>query len=246
MESLPRHILRAIRDNLRLLALLAAAMAAIDIFIGQTSQGSSFAIQCILVYTLHRQILFGMPINWLGQVRPPAGVALPKERMGRFVLISLLFTAVAVLPPLIAAFMLIPNGPDAVAIRLGTTVLGGVTLMWLLLSAAGTILLATASALPLSPGRAWQAGRKTGLRVAMQLLLFPGLYTLLLIAVNIFVLGPLLPQNMEKAASYGYSAAFVFMGSLSSVMTVVILVRAFQRAYPKDQMPDVDAAPVPL
>ncbi len=160
----------------------------------------------------------------------------PKDCTLRFFLVSLVFSVLVAVPALFIAYfwatrdpMLMTTGP-----LLGLMTTLGAVLLWIVLSAIGTALPAAASGLPFSVGRAFQAGRKTGLRVAMQLILFPGLTWVTVISLVIFTNRYFREGPGSPLGTFVFEVVFGALIMIPSVMTVVILVRAFKVAYPKE------------
>jgi hypothetical protein len=172
MQSITRDIVKAIRNNFSLLLIFAAMVTALPLILPSKSlgSGSGFAVSTILLYFLHRQVLFDLPAN-------PLGVDMPAESLGRFFMVSLLFTLLFALPAGYVGYKwsMLARGRLDEEQFIGMMIIVCAVLLWILLSAFGTALPAAANKLPFSPSRAFQAGRKTGLRVAMQLVLFPGM-----------------------------------------------------------------------
>jgi hypothetical protein len=122
----------------------------------------------------------------------------------------------------------------ATGLLLGMMILVSMILLWIALSAIGTVLPAAASGLPFSIGRALRAGRKTGLLVAMQLVLFPGLTWGVVMGLLVLANRTFRIDQQTPLMSWLSDVVLLTMSTIPSVMTVVILVRAFKRAYPQD------------
>lgn len=236
MQSIIGDMVKALKSNFLLLLLFSALLTALSLLLPSKTNnlGSSLVTSSILIYFLHRQVLFGLHIKAFGKSVPPQGVVVPKDSTGRFILVSVFFTLIVAVPAGFVAYKwaTLQQGQFAKDQFTGMLLIIGVVLLWIALSAIGTALPAAASRLPFSISRAWQAGRKIGLRVALQLVLFPGLTWLALLAFALFCGWAIGPRLQTPPISY---AAEIFFGALfmiPSVMTVVILVRAFKTAYP--------------
>jgi hypothetical protein len=236
MQSITSDMVKAIKANFPMLLIFAAILAALPLILPSKSQnsGSGLVVSSIIIYYLHRQVLFDLPMSLWGKARPPEGVDMPAESVVRFIFVSLLFTLLFVVPAAFVGYkwsMLVRHRFDETQF-IGMTMTVGAVLLWILLSAFGTALPAAASKLPFSPSRAFQAGRKTGLRVAMQLVLFPGL-TFVAVLGLLIVVGQILdPDALAAPLSFGFDIVATALFLIPSVMTVVILVRAFKAAYP--------------
>jgi hypothetical protein len=235
VASLAREMVKAVKTNFPLLLVFAILITALPLILpgGAQSSGSNFAVSTIIIYYLHRQVLFDLPMNLLGIGKPPEGVDMPKDSIGRFMLVSLLFTLVVAVPAGFAAYnwAIYAVGRIDKVNFIGMFVVAAIILLWLLLSAIGTALPAAASKLPFSLSRAWQAGRKTGLRVALQLFLFPGLTFITVVAFAILTDWVFDIGNSTTPVSFGIGVIFGALFMIPSVMTVVILVRVFKSAY---------------
>lgn len=237
VPSITSEIIKAIRVNFWMLVLYSAITTAFYAMFPEraSSSGGSFVVVTFLIYYLHRQVLFGFKLRASGKVIAPVGAEIPKDSVGRFILVSLLFTGIALVPGIVAAikWAAVPGHFDKQQF-MGMLILVSIPTLWLLLSVFGTLLPAAASRQPFSVPRAWQAGRKTGLVVAFQLLVFVGLSYAAVLALAMLVTWAF--GSTLDAPPLSYAVGFIFgaLFLLPSLITVVILVRAFNRAYPME------------
>ena len=236
MHSIISEMAKAIRNSFVLLLLFSALMTILPMLLpsGSLSGGTSFIVNTILIYYLHRQVLFGPSGLFVGRGLRAGDVLIPKDSFGRFVLVSGLFALMFALPAGFVAYKwsMLSRGQFDKTQFFGMMVIVSFLLLWVLLSALGTALPAAASRLSFSLGRAWRAGRKTGLRVAGQLILFPGVTFLALLGFAYALDWVFGARLTVVPASYGVETLLGALFLIPSVMTVVILVRAFKAAYP--------------
>lgn len=237
MQSITTDIIKAIKINFPLLLIYSGVITALPLIFSDTSQfaGGNFVVTTLIIYFLHRQVLYDLPMSLLGKATAPEGTDMPKDSMGRFVLVSLLFTLLFITPALFVAYQWAVNAQG----RLnrdqftGMTFIVSIPLLWILLSTIGTALPAAASKLPFSLRSAFHAGRKAGLRVALQLLIYPGLTTIAAFGLVVLLGKAFADTAISAPVSFGMNVVIGAVFMIPSVMTVVILVRAFRTAYPK-------------
>lgn len=231
MPSITSEIIEAIKTNFWLLLLYSAIMTAFSAMLPTRtgSSSGSYAVLTILIYYLYRQVLFGLWMPLFGKPVADDAAKIPKDSMIRFMLVSFLFIGVALVPGVVVAIKWSAGDKGR---TIGILLMTLVPLLWILLSAFGTLLPAAASRQPFSVPRAWQAGRKTGLVVAFQLLVFVGLSYAAVFALAMLLTWAFGSTLDAPPLSYAVEIFFGALFLLPSLMTVVILVRAFKRAYP--------------
>lgn len=237
MKDLIVDIANATKANALLLFIFATVMAALPLVMSSlaSSSGTSWVVSTIVIYQLHRQILTGFPMTLSGKLTPPEWTELPKESTLRFILVSGLFTLLFGLPAGLVAFSWAENfdGDEAKRQFTGIMFLSGFVLCWLLLSVFGTAFPAASIGQPFSPRRIWQAGRKTALRVAGQLVVFPG-FTHMALLILTYAIGQFFSDKLEvQPVAFVVEVIFGTLFMLPSLMTVVTLVRAYRAAYPQ-------------
>mgnify|MGYP000915347947 CR=1 FL=1 len=235
MPSIASEIIKAIKANLWMLLLYSAMVTTFSAMLPTRTgnSGGSYAVVTILIYYLHRQVLFDLRLRPSGKPVVAHAAKIPKDSLLRFMLVSGLFIAVALVPAWFVAFKwaTVHGGLDKQHL-MGMLLLLGIPMLWILLSAFGTLLPAAASRQPFSVPRAWKAGQKTGLVVAFQLLVFVGLSYAAVFALAVLLNKAFGSTLDAPPLSYAVEIFFGALFLLPSLMTVVILVRAFKRAYP--------------
>ncbi len=235
MPSVTSEIIKAIKNNFWLLLAFSAILTvfgeAFPNFHGNLA--GSFGATVILIYFFHRQVLFDLRIPVFGKPVAPDSAKVPENSMVRFILVSVFFIQIPLVAAVAAAtkWETVHGGFESRQFVANSMVISAV-LLWILLSVFGTLLPAAASRQPFSVPRAWQAGRKTGLVVAFQLLVFVGLSYAAVFALAMLVTWAFGSTLDAPPLSYAVEIIFGALFLLPSLMTVVILVRAFKRAYP--------------
>jgi hypothetical protein len=242
-KSLLAEMATALRANLLPTVVYSVMVTALPLLFENPAgnTGTSFAVSTLYLYFIHRQVLFGTN----ARLQPPVGTVLPKDSIGRFFLVTLLLCALILLPAALAAYFWARGleGAQFLDQFLGMTIVVMIPLMWVLFAAIGTLLPAAASRVPFSLAQALRAGRKSGLRVAMQLAVLPGLALVAVLALVILVarlLGPL-----GGAAQFAMDAAVQAIVLIPSIMTVAILVRAFRTSHVGGQGAMLAQPPLP-
>ncbi len=229
IKGLPAEMASALRANFLLTLIVAVMTTALPLMFENPARnsGTSFAASTLFLYFVHRQVLFGTNAT----LQPPVGTILPKDSIGRFMLVTLFFTVLILLPAGLVGYFWARGLEGAQFLNqfLGMTIMVMIPWMWLLFAAIGTLLPAAASRVPFSFAQALRAGRKSGIRVAIQLAVFPGLALVVLLAlVN---LGAGLLDPLGGAAQFALNVIVQAILLIPSIMTVVILVRAFRTSH---------------
>lgn len=242
-KSLLAEMATALRANLLMTVVYSVMVTALPLLFDNPAgnTGTSFAVSTLYLYFVHRQVLFGTN----AKLQPPPGTVLPKDSIGRFLLVTLLLCTLILLPSTLAAHFWARGfeGAQFLDQFLSMTIVVMIPSMWLLFAAIGTLLPAAASRVPFSLTQALKAGRKSGLRVALQLAVLPGLATIAVLALVILItrlLGPL-----GGTAQFAFDAAVQATVLIPSIMTVVILVRAFRSSHPGGQGAVLAQPPLP-
>lgn len=195
----------------------------------ESSTGSTLGV-AFFSYLAHRTVLFDLRFGRWGKLVPAEGVYVPPESVGRFLVVSFIHTAIALFVVLPVAWEVSDTfaNPDVGALSILPV---AALVSWVLLTFLGTIYPAAADHEFPSLRRAVNAGRKTWTDVAWQLLLFPGLYGLVVTALTLTVLPS--AGNAER-----WDPILIVLDALSTaallevqVMTAVILTRAYRRAW---------------
>ena len=118
---------------------------------------------------------------------------------------------------------------------LPATMLGvAVLLAWPGLAIFGTLLPAAAAGQPLAPRRALAAARLTAATLAWQLPLLTGVSFALLLLLAQWAAPLILPFGMSGPATLLVEMLFTALGFLPSLVTAVLLSRAYARGWPRD------------
>lgn len=194
-----------------------------------SSAGSSIAATGVS-YIAHRMVLYNLRFSRWGKMEAPEGAYVPPEAVGRFIVVSLGHLAIGLVVVFFVASLF--SGVMAHHGAAFWIILFSMSMVsWVLLTFLGTIYPASADHEFPSLIRALRAGRQTWSSVAWQLLLFPGLYGFVVIAVSLMAI----PSAGEAER---WDPVFIALDALSlaaqfeiQVMIAVILTRAYRRAW---------------
>lgn len=229
MPSLWIDLARNIRRAVPLLFVYSTAHSLILLFTDGGS-GTQLIMLVFLGYSLFRAALF--ETSPLSISARSGESALPPEAIGKFLLVALLFGALTLGPSIIVAIMATGNEERELSHVLLWTFAIFLPLSWVLLSTFGTLLPAAAAGEPFSPLTALQAASKTWPHVALQLLLLPGLCGSALALSHLWALVTLESWSLPHPIYFGADVVIGAIASVTHVVTVVILTRAYRSAWP--------------
>jgi hypothetical protein len=212
-----------------------------------SSTGGTFAAYAIFAYFIHRYFLLRVTVPLWGRAKSPR-----PETTGRFILVSLLVLAIPTGVGLWLAFSM-ANGAELSHDKeamLTIFALTFVVLYWVGLSIFGTALPASAIGDPFGIGITLRRARLTFFRVFAGLLVGPGLFGLMTLIGDGYLLGQIgLPFDFRDASG-AFSGIGLVIGSLlrilgliNTTLAIAVLCDAYKRVQViRDPEPDANPA----
>lgn len=235
MFSFYRSAGRAFAAGLPMFLALAVLMEAFGLSTsdGRRDSGATFVAGALVAYLLHRHLLLGERA-WgasKGTQQRPAG-------MGRFMLVSAALLGVPIVTAFPLVFHLAKQGVPENTIVVAY-VFAVMVLYLVMLSLFGTMLPASAVREPFGLGLTLARARRTFLPIFVGLVVGPGLFSVLLLAVATwlhasfgFPLDAYERTGAFDALGFAGGALMRLGGLLSTTLAVAVLCNAYRRVVP--------------
>lgn len=221
-QDISRNLLRAAP----LLLFFGAIFALIPLILAGASDHALTVAGIFASYALYRTALYDPPTLLTRRPVQRDGSPFPPEFIGRFLVIGIAHTVLAVVFSLAAIYLAPPGAEEAVFLVFIPN--------WLFLCAFGTLYPAAADGQSFAPAKALATARRTWPKVALQLALLPGLYGLVFIFAEQIARNALLPDAPVKPVLFAWESVATALGHVTQLLTAVILTRAYREAWPKD------------
>jgi hypothetical protein len=235
VSSLFKEIAQNVKGAVPLLLGFAAVLVLLPmLFSGGTGgSGTSVVIWGILSYYLHRAALFDLGFNLLGKPVTRTEAPVPPESIGRFLFLYLIFIGLSVVPALVVAFKIATPTEASKESFIGVILIVALPLMWVLLILFGTLFPAAAARQSLSPLAALRAARRTWWRIALQLLLLPFLYGVVMLFLLSKAYAWLEGSGLPMPVTVAVDILLTAVATVGQVLTVVVLTRAYRIGWPQ-------------
>jgi hypothetical protein len=216
----------------------AALLVALPLIMPSKSGGTGglFVGFALFAYMLHRNLLFGDPIDGFAKAKsahPPT--------TWRFVWVS---AVMVIVPFAIAGFTFYKLGFGAAGMPKERFVfvlsLIGLPIYWLFLATFGTALPAAAAGDAFGPRAALRRTRKTFLPILLGLLIGPVLFSVISFAAQLTLIAWTdLPPDIDESGvihpvGVGFAIVQQVMGFFATALAIVVLCQAYRRVVPAD------------